>query len=149
VAAQVVAPSPHDPFSYRISHDLVRESIELATPPLRATRLHVRVAEALERLRRDDDRAAARLAHHLWHAGPLVEQARTSAALLRAARVAIRRHAYVAAEQYLDRAIALRRDASDVEGELEAIVVQAAVLGVRHGYVGIPVQVLERVRELA
>lgn len=149
VAEHLLGPSAADPFAYRISHDIVGEAIAMMTPPLQASRLHARIADALERMRGGDDRAAERLANHLWHAGPLVDAARTADAMVRAGEVAISRHAYRAAEQHLRRAIDLRRKAGDEEGELAALQLLADVFGVRVGHVATPVDVLERAEHLA
>jgi DNA-binding SARP family transcriptional activator len=149
VGERLLGPSATDPFAYRISHDLVAEAIAMTTPPLQTSRLHARIADALERMRGGDDRAAERLAHHLWHAGPLVDSARTADALVRAAEVAMHRYAYRAAEQHLRRAIDLRRKAGDDEGELAALQVLVAVFAARIGHVATPVDVLERAEALA
>ncbi|MFC0552523.1 AAA family ATPase [Planotetraspora thailandica] len=87
-ALGLLEPTPGDPFSMRFSHDLVRESVTETTPPGRASRLHLRVADALERTDSSCDFVAERIAHHLWAAGPLADPRRTAMALVRAGRLA-------------------------------------------------------------
>ncbi|MBP2328814.1 DNA-binding SARP family transcriptional activator [Kibdelosporangium banguiense] len=73
-ALGLLEPTPDDPFSFRFAHDLVREAVSETTPPPRATRLHMRIADALEHT----GSTAERLAYHLWAAGPLTDPARRS-----------------------------------------------------------------------
>ncbi|MGW3961505.1 BTAD domain-containing putative transcriptional regulator [Amycolatopsis sp. NPDC005003] len=47
-ALGLFAPVPDDPFSFRFTHDLVRESVAETTPPSRGTRLRLLIAGALE-----------------------------------------------------------------------------------------------------
>ncbi|WP_062430364.1 BTAD domain-containing putative transcriptional regulator [Herbidospora daliensis] len=84
VALGLLESIPGDPFSMRFPHDLVRESISEATPSGRAIRLHLRVADALERIGSSRDNVAERIARHLWAAGPLADPHRTATALARA-----------------------------------------------------------------
>lgn len=81
-ALGLLGPTPDDPFSFRFTHDLVRESVAETTPPPRAARLHLRIADALEHTGSADESAAEGLAHHLWAAGPLADPARTARGLL-------------------------------------------------------------------
>lgn len=85
-ALGLLGPTPDDPFSYRFTHDLVRESVAETTPPPRATRLHLRIANAIEHTGSADESA---LAYHLWAAGPLTDPARLARALVCAAAVAL------------------------------------------------------------
>ena len=50
-ALGLLGPTPGDPYSFRFAHDLVRESVSETMPPRRASPLHLRVADALERHR--------------------------------------------------------------------------------------------------
>ncbi|MFC7649393.1 hypothetical protein ACFQX6_60135 [Streptosporangium lutulentum] len=81
----LVGPTPGDPFSYRFTHDLVRQAVSEAIPPGRATALHGSIADAIEEVGLSDESVAERVAHHLWSAGPVADPARTVAALIRAA----------------------------------------------------------------
>ncbi|WP_344649428.1 ATP-binding protein [Cryptosporangium japonicum] len=143
----LLEPAPDDPFAYRFAHDLVRESISETTPPLRAPRLHLRIADALERT--PGRSVAERLAHHLWAAGPLADPARTTAALIRAGRSATTKLALQDAERQLRSAARLARTSGLRELELSALSHLTAVVGMRAGYVGAAVDLLERAEQLA
>ncbi|MFE1522254.1 BTAD domain-containing putative transcriptional regulator, partial [[Kitasatospora] papulosa] len=67
----LVAPAPDNSFSYRFTHDLVRQAVSEAIPPGRAATLHGSIADAIEGVGLSDESVAERLAHHLWSAGPL------------------------------------------------------------------------------
>ncbi|WP_245870843.1 AAA family ATPase [Asanoa hainanensis] len=143
----LLEPAPGDPFSFRFAHDLVRESVVGATSPVRATRLHLRVAEALAGT--DDESVAERLAHHLWAAGPLADPARTADALVRAGSRAAAKSAFEAAERQLRAAAQVARTAGLAELELAALAQLTAVSGMRSGYVGSALDLLERAEQLA
>lgn len=143
----LLEPAPEDPFSYRFAHDLVRESISETTPPLRAPRLHLRIADALEQT--PGRSVAERLAHHLWAAGPLADPARTTTALIRAGRSAATKLALEDAERQLRSAAQLARTSGLEELELDALSHLTAVVGMRAGYVGAALELLERAEQLA
>jgi DNA-binding SARP family transcriptional activator/tetratricopeptide (TPR) repeat protein len=136
--------APGNPFLIRFPHDLVRESVADTTPPRSAARTHLRIADALQS--RD---SAEQLAHHLWSAGPLADPARTSGALIRAGRRAAGKSAFEAAERQLHAAARVARTAGLDEWELAALSELTAVVGMRSGYVGSALDLLERAEELA
>ncbi|WP_116951992.1 BTAD domain-containing putative transcriptional regulator [Jiangella endophytica] len=138
---------PEDPFSYRFAHDLVRESVTAATPQRRVSQLHLRVADALERI--DADADAERFAHHLWAAGPLADPARTADALVRAGRRSAAKLAFEASERQLQSAAQVARTAGLPELEMSALTQLTAVSGMRAGYVGAALDLLERAEDLA
>lgn len=140
---------PADPFSYRFAHDLVRESVVRTTTPSRATRLHLRIADALECSGADSESIAERLAHHLWAAGPLADPARTADALERAGRRAAAKSAFDAAARQLVSAARVARTASLAELELSALSQLTAAVGMQSGYVGSAADLLERAEYLA
>ncbi|WP_218034747.1 BTAD domain-containing putative transcriptional regulator [Acrocarpospora corrugata] len=142
-ALGLLEPSPGDPYTFRFAHDLVRESVAGSTP--RLTQLHLRVADALERMAAEDER----LAHHLWAAGPLADPARTAGALVRAGRSAGKKSAIEAASRHLRAAAQVARAAGLVELELSALALLTAVGGMRAGYVGSALEMLERAEHLA
>ncbi|WP_214401095.1 BTAD domain-containing putative transcriptional regulator [Pseudonocardia lacus] len=148
-ALGLLALDPADPYRVRFTHDLVREAVVDTTPPRRAPRLHLRVADALDRAAPDVGSVAERLAHHLWTAGPLADPARTADALIRAARGAGARSALEAAERRLRSAARLARAAGRAELELSALSQLIAVVGMRSGYHGAALDVLERAEDLA
>jgi DNA-binding SARP family transcriptional activator len=148
-APGLLAPDRGDPFSCRFAHDLVRESVVEATPPLLASRLHLRIADALERTARDDEFVAERFAHHLWAAGPLADPARTAAALVRAGRHAAGKSALESAERHLQAAARTARAAGLAEAELAALAQLTKVVGMRSGYHTAAPGLLKRAEHLA
>ncbi|MEV4380440.1 BTAD domain-containing putative transcriptional regulator [Streptosporangium sp. NPDC049644] len=148
-ALGLLAPTPGDPYSFRFVHDLVRESISETTSPRRATRLHLRVANALEQSLPDGESVPEQVAHHLWAAGPLAAPARTAAALARSGRRAAARSALEAAEQQLRLSAQVARSAGLVEPELAALSQLTAVIGMRSMYAGAELNLLERAEHLA
>ncbi|WP_329241096.1 AAA family ATPase [Streptomyces sp. NBC_01478] len=145
----LLEPSPGDPYSFGFPHDLVRESVAESISPPRAARLHLLVADSLEHRAADTELVAERLAHHLWSAGPLADPARTATALVQAGRCAAAKLALEAAARQLHSAAQLARTAGLAELELAALSLFTAVDGMRAGYVGSAVDLLERAEHLA
>ncbi|GID30939.1 ATP-binding protein [Paractinoplanes brasiliensis] len=148
-ALGLVEPVAGDPYSFRFTHDLLRESVAATTSMAQAPGLHLRVAEAIEATTFDDNAMVERLAHHLWAAGPLAEPARTGRALLEAGRCAAGKSALEAAAGHLRLAAQVARGAGLAELELSALSLFIAVDGMRAGYVGSALDLLERAEELA
>ncbi|WP_445166576.1 ATP-binding protein [Mycolicibacterium sp. Dal123E01] len=149
VALGLLEPTPREPYSFRFSHDLVRESVAGIIPPARATELHLRIADALELTHRDDESVAERLAFHLWSAGPLADPARTARALLRAGSRAMAKSALESAERQLRASVQVAREAGLAELELSALSQLTAVVGMRSMYGAASVDLLERAEQLA
>ncbi|MFD9286420.1 AAA family ATPase [Streptomyces mirabilis] len=145
----LVGPTPDDPFSYRFTHDLVRQAVSEAIPPSRAATLHGAIADAIEEVGLSGESVAERLAHHLWTAGPVADPARTVAALIRAGAQAKAKTALGAAERHLGSAVALTRKASLPELELRALSQLIEVVGMRSMYGTAPVSLLERAEQIA
>ncbi|SNY25937.1 ATP-binding protein [Paractinoplanes atraurantiacus] len=148
-ALGLLGPAPGNPYSLYFAHDLVRESITVVTPAGQLPGLHLRVADALERADPGGDSVAERVAHHMWAAGPLADPARTTRALVRAGRRAMTKSAFEAAERQLREAVRVARSAGLAELELSALSQLTLVLGMQAGYVGAPLDVLERSEQLA
>ncbi|MEU2201726.1 AAA family ATPase [Isoptericola sp. NPDC019482] len=147
--AGLVEATPDNPFAVRFTHDLVRESVAGSIDPPHARRLHLRLADALERTSPENAPVAERLAHHLWAAGPLSDPGRTAAALVGAGRCAAGKSAFGAAAEHLRAAAQVARAAGLAELELAALSHLTAVVGMRSGYVATAVDVLERAEHLA
>ncbi|HTU74477.1 MAG TPA: BTAD domain-containing putative transcriptional regulator [Trebonia sp.] len=145
----LLEPAQGDPFSRRFAHDLVREAVVEATPAPRAGRIHLRVADALEDIGRDDELTAERLAHHLWAAGPLADPVRTANALLAASRRSTARLALAAAERQCQLAADVARTAGHPDLELAALSQLTAVVAMGTGFVGLATGMLERAEQLA
>jgi DNA-binding SARP family transcriptional activator len=144
----LVGPASGDPFSLRFAHDLIRESICETTPPQRAGRLHLRIADALQRTSADDA-VPERLAHHLWAAGPLADPARTAEALTRAGHDAATKTAFETAAGHLQAAAHVARSANRAELELAALAELTAVVGMQSMYSCSTPDLLERAEQLA
>ncbi|MEV0413663.1 BTAD domain-containing putative transcriptional regulator [Streptomyces sp. NPDC050448] len=86
----------------RFAHALVRDTLLADLSRLRATRLHGRIAEALERLGSQD---ASGLAHHYVRAASAVTAAKAVACCVRAADLAEGRYAHDAAAALLADAV--------------------------------------------
>ncbi|MFB7286505.1 AAA family ATPase [Actinacidiphila glaucinigra] len=145
----LLEPSHGDPYSFGFPHDLVRESVVESISPPCAVRLHLLVADALEHKVADTELVAERLAHHLWSAGPLADPARTATALIRAGRCAAAKLALEAAARQLHAAARVARTAGLAELELAGLSLFTAVDGMRAGYVGSAVDLLERAEHLS
>ncbi|MGC5258777.1 BTAD domain-containing putative transcriptional regulator [Gordonia sp. DT218] len=143
VVAGVVDVDPADPFVVIFDHDLIRETIADDIPTTRAYRLHLSVADQL-----DTGGQAARLAGHLWAAGPLADRVRTARALLVSARIALRSFSFDTAEQQLSDAAELARVAGEHDLELDAITTLLATDVARNGYFAADAELLARAREL-
>ncbi|NDZ94521.1 AAA family ATPase [Streptomyces sp. SID6673] len=143
VVAGVVDVDPADPFVVTFDHDLIRETIVDDIPTTRSYRLNLSVADELE-----SGGQAARLAGHLWAAGPLADRVRTARALLAAARIALRSFSFDTAEQQLGDAVGLARAAGEHELELDAITTLLATDVARNGYFAADAELLRRAREL-
>jgi class 3 adenylate cyclase/tetratricopeptide (TPR) repeat protein len=121
---------------FRFSHGLVRETIVDDLTPPHQVQLHADVVDALLAEEALDDDVAEIAADHAWHARQLVEPARVVATLERAASVALRRHAYEAADRQLERALdaagglkAQQRDESELRLQLELASVRMMTQG--------------------
>lgn len=145
----LLTPIPQDPHAFRFAHDLVREAVVGTTPPGRATQLHLRIADALERTEAVDESVTERLAYHLWSAGPLADPARTVGALMRAGSVAANKSALAAAERHLRSAVQISREAGMAELESAALSQLTAVVGMRSMYGTAALDLLERAEHLA
>jgi DNA-binding SARP family transcriptional activator len=100
----VVADSPAGAGRHRFCHALIRETLYEGMSQLRRTRLHAKIATALEQIPGADPAA---LAHHSFEAAAIVGVERAVAASLRAADTAQVALAFERAEHLLRRAIAL------------------------------------------
>ncbi|HEY8980826.1 MAG TPA: BTAD domain-containing putative transcriptional regulator [Streptomyces sp.] len=145
----LLEPGPHDPSSLRFAHDLVRESVSVSVTQGQATRLHLRIADALEEIHADDEDVSERLAHHLWSAGPLVEPPRTAQTLIRAGRRAAAKLAFESANRQLRLAVQATRASGLMELELTALTLLAIVVRRQSGYDASTFDLLERGEYLA
>ncbi|MEV5503687.1 BTAD domain-containing putative transcriptional regulator [Nonomuraea fuscirosea] len=148
-ALGLLGPAADNPYAFRFTHDLVRESVAETTPLWRTPSLHLSVADALEHFDVEGESVAERLAFHLWAAGPLADSARTAHAMVRAGRRAAAKSAFQAAERHLRQAVEVARTAGLAEVELAALSQLTAVLGMSSMYGNLVPELLERAERLA
>jgi DNA-binding winged helix-turn-helix (wHTH) protein/tetratricopeptide (TPR) repeat protein len=110
--AHLVAPEPeHRETRYRFLHELVRQTLAESLSLPRRQRLHMRIADAIERVySANPESQAPSLAHHLYQAGALADRERTTGYLMAAVRQARSGSAHEEALEHLDRAISLWED---------------------------------------
>jgi tetratricopeptide (TPR) repeat protein len=107
--AQLVVPEPERRDTrYRFVHELVRQTLAESLSLPRRQRLHMRIADAIERVySANPESQAPSLAHHLYQAGALADRERTTGYLMAAVRQARSGSAHEEALGHLDRAISL------------------------------------------
>ena len=94
--------------SFQFSHELIRQAVLNDLSPPRRQRLHLNVANAIERVHGNalEDQAGD-LAHHLWQAGRVADTDKTVLYLAMAARQALKQSAYEGALRYFQNALEL------------------------------------------
>lgn len=135
--------------SARFAHDIVRDAILDTVTAVRRARLHLAVADAIERTDVGVTERAEQVAHHLTAAGPLVAPVRLATALEAAADWAERRHGYESAVRLQRRAVELRRRGDDRAAELVAGLRLAGLVGGLSGYTEVDAELMDRIDELA
>ncbi|MFL5738162.1 MAG: ATP-binding protein, partial [Actinomycetota bacterium] len=104
---------------FRFVHELIRQTLLSETSTLRRQELHLRAADAIERLHADDlEEQASRLAYHLTHAGPEAEPARLGRYLRIAGERALRAAAFGDAVSQFENALAAVADDANLRAEL-------------------------------
>ena len=97
-------------------HELIRQTLLGAIALPRRQRLHLRVAEAMEKVYAEDLPAhAAEIAHHLYRAGAAADPGKTQEYLSMAGDRAIEAAAFAEALKYFDEACELSASQSDVD----------------------------------
>ncbi len=107
LASGLVTESPGADGDYRFSHALVQDALYGGLSSLRRSRLHGRVARAMEALYGADDDRASELAHHAFEAAAVNGAESAIAHVVRAAAVAQSRLAFEQAQHHLLRALEL------------------------------------------
>ena len=77
-------PSGRQEVTWRFAHQLICQTLTDTMPTLRRQRLHLRVADAMERLDASSRVYTSEIAHHLYSAGRLADATRTARALMTA-----------------------------------------------------------------
>jgi len=99
---------------YRFVHELVRQTLADSISYPRRQRLHLRIAEAIEKVHEGRiDSHASQLAHHLYQAGAAATPEKTTRYLLLAAQRARAGSAHEEALEYLERALSLWEEFGD------------------------------------
>ncbi len=107
LGARLLREVPGGDARYRFSHDLVRETVYRDLGAARRSLLHLRVADAIERLHGDDPKRLPELARHLADAGPAGDPERAVRYLVSAAEQAGRGWATAEAIALYNQALAL------------------------------------------
>jgi class 3 adenylate cyclase/tetratricopeptide (TPR) repeat protein len=101
---------------YSFAHELVRQTLLADVSLPRRQRLHVRVAEAIERTCAEDlERSAPELANHYFQAGAAADQGKAARYMTLAGKRALSAAAFEDALRHLDHALALRQEADTRE----------------------------------
>jgi DNA-binding SARP family transcriptional activator len=116
--ARLIAPLPgaRDDDRLLFSHELIRQTLLAELSPPRRRRLHLLVADTLERLYATTlDEQAPEIAHHLTQAGPAADRRRLLNFLVLAGRQAMRTAGYEDALRHFDQAVRMVDVAEPVE----------------------------------
>ncbi len=108
-------PSGRQDVTWRFAHQLICQTLTRTLSTVRRQRLHLQIAEAMERLDSSSRAYTSGIAHHLYSAGPLVKAARTGRALTTAGEAAHAVYATEEAVQHYHRALEVLQDAGDNE----------------------------------
>ena len=152
-AQLVKGPSGRQERRWRFAHQLICHSLSSELPRLKLQELHVRVADAMERLDPASGAYAADIAHHLYSAGPMADAGRTARALMGAGDAAYAVYATDDAVRHYGRVLEILQEARGLEagrpGVQERLADLFALKGDRAGamdhYRGL-VDVYERMR---
>ncbi len=132
---------------YRFAHELIRQTLADGLSMPRRQRLHLRIADAMERIYAASlDKHVSALAHHLFQAGAAADPGRTTTYLRQAAAQARAAAGFEEALVHLDNALALWEDE---EGETVARIELergGVLVALGRGPEGIPV--LEKASQL-
>ena len=118
LAVGMLTEDPGDPGAFRLSHDLVRQTLYESLSLARRYRLHATAAAVLEHAQRPG--GTSELVRHLTLAGPAVDGHKVVAYLLQNAAEAEAAHALDQAATGLRRALDLAEQLSDDQGRRQA-----------------------------
>ncbi len=115
---------------FRFSHELIRQAVVSGISLPRRQRLHLDVADAIERVySKSLEDYAEELAHHLWQAGAAADANRTVQYLAMAARQAMTRSANLEAIAHLTKGLELLQDAPRTPENMQQELMLQASLG--------------------
>jgi tetratricopeptide (TPR) repeat protein len=96
---------------YMFAHELIRQTLSGGLSLPRRQRLHLKIADAIERVYAPSiDKHVSMLAHHLYQAGAGAEPGRAGGYLLRAGRTALESAAFEEALAFFDSGLSLEDD---------------------------------------
>jgi tetratricopeptide (TPR) repeat protein len=96
---------------YMFAHELIRQTLSSGLSLPRRQRLHLKIADAIERVYASSiDKHVSMLAHHLYQAGAGAEPQRAAGYLLRAGRTALESAAFEEALAFFDSGLSLEDD---------------------------------------
>jgi tetratricopeptide (TPR) repeat protein len=110
--AHLIAPavSGRDP-RYMFAHELIRQTLSATLSIPRRQRVHLKVADAIERVHAASlDKHVSALAHHLYNAGTGAEPERAASFLSRAGRAALAAAAFEEAMTFFENGLTLEED---------------------------------------
>jgi len=115
--ARLVVPEPDGRDTrYRFVHELVRQTLAEFLSLPRRQRLHMRIAEAIEKVYSGRlESQTSQLAHHLYQAGAVADPKKTTSYLLMAARQARAGSAHEESLEHIERALSLWENDSDLQ----------------------------------
>ena len=111
----VKGPSGREERRWRFAHQLIRQSLTSSLPRFVRQRLHVRIADAMDRIEPGAATYTADIAHHLYSAGPMADAGRTARALAAAADAAQAVYATKDAIRHYRRVLELLKEARGLE----------------------------------
>jgi adenylate cyclase len=133
----VKGPAGRREITWRFEHPLTCQLLTNAVPQLRRQRLHLRVADAMQRLHRESRVYTSGIAHHLYSAGRLADADRTARALITAGDAAREVYATEDAVRHYRGALEVLADTTGdprtTLGVQEMLADQLALLGDRRG----------------
>jgi tetratricopeptide (TPR) repeat protein len=117
--ARLLAPSAESDASFGFAHELIRQTVLVGLSAPRRQRLHLLVADKIERLTSGTpDENSAEIAEHLCKAGALVDPATAIPHLIRAGERALEACAFEDALRHYERALSLNPADDSVKAEV-------------------------------
>lgn len=111
----VKGPSGRQERRWRFAHQLICQSLTSDLPRLKRQRLHVRIADAMDRLDDGSGTYTSDIAHHLYSAGPIADARRTARALMAAGDAAHAVYATEDAVRHYQRVLEILKEARGLE----------------------------------
>ena len=114
-AQLVKGPSGRQERRWRFAHQLIGHTLSSDLTRLKRQGLHVRIADAMERLDPGSGAYTADIAHHLYSAGPMADAGRTARALMAAGDAVYAVYATEDAVRHYGRVLEILKEARGLE----------------------------------